>query len=295
MKDKISVIIPTYCTHDRGGLLRLKLALIGYLKQTLPSKYYEIKLIDDGSECDIESFLKEMKLNLPIEIYRIPHSGMCSAYNFGIEHSHGNYVFLGIDDSIPSPELLERHFVNLTKNKSEKLVVIGKEYTVSPAEVDNVESDKLTYKKIFNKSFLKRRYIDIEKVLTSFNSQIINLIWLAMRVGNHSLKRELIADIHGFDTTFDPTGWYADIEFGYRLKKTGATFRFIESAQSIHLQHNLLSATLESEEKNLNYFYRKHKNIDVMLLPVFFDFGKDLGILDYEEFIKKIKRVTHDG
>lgn len=67
-------------------------------------KDFETIFIDDGSDDKTETIVKKYKF---ISYYKIPHSGVSFARNYGIAKSQGDYfLFLDIDDYI-APNLLE--------------------------------------------------------------------------------------------------------------------------------------------------------------------------------------------
>jgi glycosyltransferase involved in cell wall biosynthesis len=86
-----SVIIPTF---NRADLLRE--ALVSLAAQRFQD--FEIIVIDDGSEDDIESITRAC--GLPLSYFRQPNSGPGAARNLGLRHARGQYItFLDSDDT----------------------------------------------------------------------------------------------------------------------------------------------------------------------------------------------------
>lgn len=90
-KDKISIIIPVY-----NRLKELKRTLLSVLSQTFTN--YEILIIDDGSEENIDQFIDTLKIDC-IKYFRIDHQNANVARNHGIKNSTGEYIaMLDADD-----------------------------------------------------------------------------------------------------------------------------------------------------------------------------------------------------
>lgn len=90
MAEKISVVIPCYNRSDY-----VEEALKSVWNQTC--KPFEVIVVDDGST---EMFPFHL-LRHPLKYYRINHSGVSVASNFGFAHTTGGCViFLGADDKL---------------------------------------------------------------------------------------------------------------------------------------------------------------------------------------------------
>jgi glycosyltransferase involved in cell wall biosynthesis len=86
-----SVVIPTF---NRAEMLREALASLAAQR----FQDFEIIVIDDGSEDDIESVTRAY--DLPLRYFRQPNSGPGAARNLGLRHARGQYVaFLDSDDT----------------------------------------------------------------------------------------------------------------------------------------------------------------------------------------------------
>lgn len=319
MNCKISVIIPCYCTNNRHDWGRLYLSLLGYANQSLPKNLYEIIVIDDGSEWNITEHVNSWKLPIPIKIIRQEHTGMCSAYQTGINYANGEYIFLGIDDNIPCAILLEEHLKELESNNN--VVVWGREYHMRKMKkifnpisgyINNLSNndllaneetntDKININDIFSNfnilidnSILTEKYSDIEMFIENCQSlKQTSAAWLIMRVGNQSLSRKLLDKVGGIDRGFDPSGWYMDLELGLRLIKEGADFKLNTKAVMIHLSHEREKIALQDESLKHKYFYSKHPLIEVALAPIFFK--SNLKIYEFSNYIDRIKGFYPKG
>jgi len=94
----ISVVIPTY----NGSMYILK-TIESVLKQTC--KDYEIIVVDDGSEEDIEGLLKPFA-NM-ISYIHLQNSGPAAARNTGIRASRGEFIALLDHDDVWEPDNLQ--------------------------------------------------------------------------------------------------------------------------------------------------------------------------------------------
>lgn len=89
---KVSVVIPTY---NRAGTI--KRSIMSVLKQTY--KNIEVIVVDDCSTDNTDEIVRKIKDDR-VKYYKLKkNSGACVARNFGIEHSHGDFIaFQDSDD-----------------------------------------------------------------------------------------------------------------------------------------------------------------------------------------------------
>lgn len=102
---EISVIIPTW-----NGASRISLGLESLARQNLTPDRYEIVVVDDGSDDDLERVVGEFTARYPrlsTRFVRIDHSGVNAARNAGIANSRGRLVALFDDDEEAPPGYLE--------------------------------------------------------------------------------------------------------------------------------------------------------------------------------------------
>ncbi len=91
---KLSIIIPVY--NIEPWLLERCLESIG--KQDLKKSSYEVIVVDDGSDNQVE-ISERMSSSLPVEIIRQENKGVGGARNTGIDRSVGEYlIFIDPDD-----------------------------------------------------------------------------------------------------------------------------------------------------------------------------------------------------
>lgn len=93
-----SIIMPIWNRADIAPR-----AITSILGQTYPN--YELILIDDGSDDDLEEAVSPY-LSEKVIFYRIPHSGISAARNFGLKHANGDYIAYLDSDNTWFPQFL---------------------------------------------------------------------------------------------------------------------------------------------------------------------------------------------
>ena len=84
----------------------LKEAIGSILNQTYQN--FEFIFVDDGSDKPMESVVRSISSDERIIVYSIEPSGLGAALNYGIQHSHGEYIARIDDDDISLPTRLEK-------------------------------------------------------------------------------------------------------------------------------------------------------------------------------------------
>jgi len=95
------------CTYNRRATLRECLA--AFARQTAAPGAFELVLTDDGSTDGTEACLDGLALAVPFTVLRRPNGGLAAARNTGLARARGRYVLFVNDDTIPAPDLVERH------------------------------------------------------------------------------------------------------------------------------------------------------------------------------------------
>jgi glycosyltransferase involved in cell wall biosynthesis len=305
----ISVVIPAFCSPARHGTSRLRLTLTGYAHQDLPADY-EVIVVDDGSEIVLVDEIAGWRLPRPVTVHRQANSGIATAYNAGISLAQAPLILLGLEDEVPSPQLLKAHVAVHADRPNQ--VVFGRSrvmfhtilfndvttgelvpqrdtmdsidwlvaavrvlgYARRPITAEDVTGN---FDSLLAMATLSPFFEDVERVLASGICHQLRVGWLAMRAGNHSIATDLVRSLGGFDENFDQHGGrYSDVEFGLRLQAAGAEFRLAEEAMSVTLNHRGGDAG-ENMISGLAYLYAKHRRIDVALCPAYFERGMSLA------------------
>jgi len=322
MTPDISVVIPAYCTAERYGTSRLRLTLAGFARQTLDPSRYEVVVVDDGSDGDLRAELDPDAQPFAVRVLRREHAGMCSAYNAGVAAAAADVVLLGIDDNVPSPDALERHVALHRARDGEDVVVCGRErfllfavafrdpiaheldvaaLRAQPAIVEMPELLALRergiqladvtdrFDELARLSVMLPAYADIERTVAAGGFRGLGAGWLAMRLGNHSLRRELLAATGGLDERLDPSGFYADNELGVRLRDLGADLVYDVEALMLHVSHGREPGFHTASLVNHGRFLERHPRLDVALLPHLFSLS-----LSIEEFSSHLDALAQE-
>ena len=133
----VSIVIPTYNVEK-------------YIEKTLHSiiaqtfRNYEIIVVDDASTDNTFQLCLNFKAahsDACIEVYKLPHGGVSSARNFGIEKSRGEYLhFMDSDDELQNSMYETFHSLSIQCDYD---ILIGAVNVIKPNEafLQYVESD----------------------------------------------------------------------------------------------------------------------------------------------------------
>lgn len=151
--NKFSIIIVSY-----NGEKYIKNCINSLKKQTFND--YEIIFIDDGSLDNTEKIVKEYN---DIKYYKIKHSGVSKARNYGINKASGKYfLFVDVDDYI-SCDLLSI----LDKNTKKDVDLIKYEYKTIKDEkqeeekYNNSKINIISGKELFRELCLNKKAFDL--------------------------------------------------------------------------------------------------------------------------------------
>jgi glycosyltransferase involved in cell wall biosynthesis len=296
--------------EGNSGVHRLHLALESLSNQSLARPDYEVIVVDDGGTVDLVDVLRPYQGRLQVRLVRQDHLGMVHAINRGVAESTGPLVFIALDHAVLNHTCLEAHVaLHATTAGPERLVACGRQlllphsalfqditdFTVSSEDVANfgyrpggewifraldyIELQQQTitaadvrerFRKIELLAASTPEYDDIETVLRTELPGACS--WLVMRFGNHSMGRTLWQAVEGLDAALDAhEAWYADLDLGYRLWQTGATFRLAEAAVAIDLFHGGAATVKAGKATGLGYMIAKHRTAAIALLPHYLD------------------------
>lgn len=306
----LSIIIPTYIDEERS-LDRLKLCIKAFDCQTQKDDY-EIIVVDDGSKIHVSSFLK-MNNFKNFRIVRKKHSGLASAYNYGVNIARGERIFLGVDDNIPHRDAVKNIFQTI-KHYDESYMLMGNEINlmfvtaykeiITPKYFDGIDVDK--HKKEFSLEIEKfpgitendienrlselfelgkvvGNYAYFEKYISDLNNSDYH--WICWRPGAIVISKAKYLEIGGYDEEFDPSNWYSDIEFGYRAHKKGLKLVFESQIKFLHLNHSKFFRSHPEEKRCFDYMAKKHKDIKLAMMPFLW------SRRDYVEFTNMLERI----
>lgn len=108
---KVSVVMA--CFNPPIDLLELSISSI--LKQSY--KNIDIIIVDDGSDSSVETLINKLFPDEGIKVFRIEHSGLGAALNYGIQHSDGEYIARLDDDDAMVSNRIEKQVEYLNNNQ----------------------------------------------------------------------------------------------------------------------------------------------------------------------------------
>lgn len=181
-------------------------------KQTLPSKDFEVIVVDDGSGDETPELLGKIQKRgaLDLHFFVQKNAGQGVARNKGLANAKGeNVLFLG-DDIIATPQLLEAHEKRHSDHPEENAGVLGFVAWHPNLKLTPVMRWMVNGSSIFGK--FGGHQFAYEK-LERGEKPDFNFFYTC----NISLKRSFLGK-NPFDEAFGKYGW-EDIELGYRLQK----------------------------------------------------------------------------
>ena len=264
---RISVIIPYYNREDL--LLNI---LKSFQLQTINKDEYEIVIIDDGSNENIDHKIKALQPNINISYnYFQRNSKSCAALarNRGIEKSKGEILIFLDCDQIVYPDFLEEHLYPFDKfGNNNNILQFGLRKYMNKTISYDPGQQIITNKTDFGDD--SRHYVF---QIFSHNMSILKSKWHLVFSNNISTSKKVIDKFGGFDDNF--RGWgLEDTEFGYRLYKNGVKIIYNPNIEVIHQYHEYSFDDKRYTEwnRNFEYFIKKHPDIPVLLQGILKDF-----------------------
>ncbi len=257
---KISVIIPTY-----NRSLLLSITLKSLREQTLPIRFFEVIVADDGSSDNTKEIVENFRSELDLKYCYQEDKGfrVAKARNMGIAKAETK-ICLFVDSGVYlDRKCLEEH-IRLHEEEKHN-VVIGNVYGFTSSKVNKTDLKNAIatrgVKYALEKCIVKNEYADrriphYEKYGGNINN--IPAPWVFFWTCHVSVTTERLREIGGFDEAF--TSWGGeDIELGYRLYCNGSKFYVGKNAISLHYPHEHDSnEQKKSDKENLDYVHRKH-------------------------------------
>lgn len=233
-KIQFSIVIPTY-----NKSLQLLCTLRHLTEQSLPSKNFEILIVDDGSTDGTLDFIRNELPNLlrhNLRYFYFPRqstdslfrAGLCR--NLGAKHATGEYL-LFLDDDVLLPRTYLHDLADLHLRWD---VVQGQRWDLR----SGVSSPSVQYSSIDPKSHLRLQGGNHWKHFYSRRKQWNQWpdSWKYICTHSLSLRRKDFQALGGFRRTFCVYG-YEDTELGYRLHQSGKKF-FLTEKPVYHLISN---------------------------------------------------------
>lgn len=212
MEIEVSLIIPT---HNRKDSLRKTLQSVS--AQSFPKDKFEVIVIDDGSQVELDEVIKEFSAkNLNIQKLVQKRRGPAAARNLGIKNSRGRIVAFTDDDCMLSEKWLKVIYSAHCKNPD--LAVIG-----GRTWVKRENSLKGMLAQLLSNSAMRAK-LEGKKKIVFFPTS------------NLSLKRSVFQQVM-FDEDIPYAGG-EDLEFSWQLYLRGFKFLYLQEAEVLHLREN---------------------------------------------------------
>ena len=208
----ISVVIPTY---NRAEVLHESLRALA--NQSTDGFDYEVLFVDDGSDDDTPSILRQAVNDYPgrFRYLRSAHTRSPAApRNIGMRMAQGPIIVLLDDDVVPDRDLLLEHWRFHQRHAEVTSAAVGELYLPEDVRADPMSLfHSFPYDDLRNKPRLKFYHF-----------------WSC----NLSFKKAFMVESGMFDE--DPVLYpVEDVECGYRLASRGLRLRFLPEARGQHL------------------------------------------------------------
>ena len=240
----VSIIIPVY-NNSEG----LKQCLNALEKQTYPQDYYEIIVVDNGSEESLESVTSQF--NNILWTYE-SQSGSYAARNKGLTIAKGEIIAFTDSDCIPHKNWLENGLAKLLENGN--CGIVGGKINIIYQNVQHPTSVEI-YEMI---NSLKQ-----DKNVEKFQAVTANLF----------TYRKVIETVGNFDSSLKSGG---DVEWSYRVHLQGYQILYAESACVDHPARRTFKELINRVSRTTGGNYMLKQKQGYNLSQLFLDIGRDI-------------------
>lgn len=222
-----SIVIPVY-----NQLEYLKKVLYGYEYQSYNKELFEVIVIDDGSTDGLDRIKNFSDLipsaTINCKLIHTHNWGRSAARNEGIRVAESNIIIFNDADRIPEIDYIKKHLERQKHND----VVIGNSKNIWR------EISKITFPVNPDDRYIREsNYFSKIKSLCNDPDFYMNYRWLALLIGNASIKRESIINSGGFDEHFINWG-LEHFDLGLRLQENNVHFIIDSAIENYHIPHN---------------------------------------------------------
>ena len=212
---ELSIIVPT---HNRRQRLTTLLGSLAH--QTEPPERFEVVVVADGSTDGTEEALGRLELPFRLVVLSQEQRGVEAARNHGVSRASGRLCLFLDDDMVADAGLVAEHL--RAHEGHERLVGIGRLEKL-------LESRSPRWARVR----ARERRLHYESLAAGRKPSFLDCYG-----GNLSLPRDLYVEVGGFAEDLRVEGLsfgmrYNDLEFGYRLQRQGAQFRFVAAAFAV--------------------------------------------------------------
>jgi glycosyltransferase involved in cell wall biosynthesis len=284
----VTVVIPTALAPDSPPWRVLRRAVGSWLGQRLDPDRFEVVVVRYGAAAHIDA---EPPLDSTVRQVRLDGGGLCAAYNAGVDAAQGRYTFLGADDSLAPPHVLRLHLRHHATPVD--TVVWSRVIRLEPGSLPDAgerpDDEAVAVERADQVEDLARHCvlggltIDIEDRIDERFFQDSRVGWLAMRLGHQSVATRDLRDAGGFAVELDPTGWYAGLELGIRLKQRGLAMAAERKQPLINVPHTRIADVLGEEPAAFAAMFRRHRMPELLLMSRYF--GDRLPLRFFEHLV----------
>ena len=207
---RLSVVVATFQRRD------LVLILLEALARQDANVPFEVVVIIDGSTDGTADALTARSFPYSLVVIEQPNAGAAKARNRGVEAARAEVILFLDDDMEPHPHLVRAH---LDAHGTGARAVMGA-IPLHPASPDNIMAQSVGEwaQELADRCSAPGYRLGLNDIFT----------------GQLSVRRELFADMNGFDERFTSRGTFgnSDIELGHRLVARGIEVVFRPDAIS---------------------------------------------------------------
>ncbi len=229
---KVSVVIPTY----RRPALLLN-CLIKLSKQQFAKQFYEVIVVSDGKDIEIESMvnlLLEQSNVINFYCYALEEKkGPAAARNKGVNLAKGELIVFTDDDCLPDENWVQSFWNTYQSNKKELIAFTGK--TIVPHKI----------------------------APTDYEKNIAHLEDAEFITANCACTKKAFQLVKGFDEDFS-IAWREDSEFQFRLINHAITIIKVDDAVVVHpVRTACWGISIKEQKKSIfnALLYKKHPEL----------------------------------
>ena len=257
IKDKISIIIPTYNAED------YTIKCLKSIKKYTSHLDYEIIWVDNGSSRESrEKVMKELKNHKYKTIWAGERLGFVKAINLGIEHSDGKYIVFQNNDTLVTKHWLDNMLYPLIND--DMIMIAGPNTTESTSQQswNLLNQNKRRwggYAKFPDLSKYKLNELEqlVDVLEKKFNKLYVEFEVVAFF--SCVLKREIIDKVGLLDEDFKE-GYYDDDHFCYKVREEGYKIVYVPTSYV----HHFTTVTF-TQLYTWNELYKMHRENEEIL------------------------------
>ena len=253
MKNKVSIIIPTY---NRGRLL--KKTVESFICQSLPKDNYEIIIVDnnstDGTKKIIKDIIQSNNSGVDIRYIFEKRQGVHFARNNGAKEAKNEILYFTDDDMLADKDLLVEilKVFNLGYNVGSATGVILPRFEIEPPE--------WILKYCYNSVLSLNPKKEEDLIISSRDIGVFSC--------HQAIDRKAFFKSKGFNPENTKGEWVGDGETGLNIKIKRLNYKFAFSAKSIiyhlipkeRLTQKYLNKRLANQGNSNSYTYYRENN-----------------------------------